>query len=636
LALANKRIDVNFGPTLFHMFINTHKTWPEKTAFVYRVGEKEYSVSYEKLFEDALLLARAFKSKGITKGTKVMLLSDNRYEWMVSDLALISLGAISVPRGSDTPTSELEYILSHSEAKYAIIETSNLLENHHEVLQDLKGIFVIEAPAIHTIFSDLYSYIDLLKDRTITPSDIENFISAQNYLASNNIFTLIYTSGTTGKPKGVILTHQNIMHNVLCLPPIIKLTHDDSWLSILPSWHIFERAAEYLSIAYGCTTVYSTIKTFAADLEHYRPTLVATVPRLWESMYTKINQALEKKDPKKAKIFQKLVKISTLYNRFDRMRKGNLPLFHTPSVFQRFIFTCKGNLGCFFLAPLNKFAKKKLTLVQEKFGGRLRLAISGGGSLPDYLDTWIDALGIRIVNAYGMTECAPGIAGRGLQCDVFGTIGYPVANSELIIVDKSGNQTPIGEAGEIWVKGPHVTPGYYKAPEENAKSFSPDGFFKTGDLGKFTIGKELVITGRSKEIIVLANGENIDPSRIESAVTMLPFITDAIVVGQDKKGLGLLIVPDFEKLKEYVHEHYGEVVHSLEHLLEQKALTAKLKSKMNELLQPKEGFKPFEKLQNIHFLHEEFKPGVELTNTFKKKRNVIEKKYKALIDKLLH
>lgn len=627
---------MQFGPTLFHMLINTYQTWPKERAFIYRVGDKEFSVSYEKLFDDALLLARAFKSKGITKGTKVMLLSDNRYEWMVSDLALISLGAISVPRGSDTPTSELSYILSHAEAKYAIVETAELLEAHHEILQKLKGIFVIEASSIHTIFSDLYSYNDLLKDRIVSPSDIESFINSKDKLTKDDIFTLIYTSGTTGKPKGVILTHENIMHNVLHLPPIIKLTHDDSWLSILPSWHIFERAAEYLSIAYGCTTVYSTIKTFASDLEHYKPTLVATVPRLWESMYTKINQALEKKDPKKARIFHKLVKISALYNKLDRMRKGNLPLFHNPSFLEKISSTCKGNLGCFFLSPLNKFAKKKLTLVQEKFGGRMRLAISGGGSLPSYLDTWIDALGIRIVNAYGMTECAPGIAGRGLQCEVFGTIGYPVADSELIIVDKSGNQTNIGEAGEIWVKGPHVTPGYYKAPEENAKSFSPDGFFKTGDLGKFTIGKELVITGRSKEIIVLANGENIDPSRIESAISMLPFITDAIVVGQDKKGLGLLIVPDFEKLKEYVHEHYGEVVHSLEHLLEQKALTAKLKSKMNELLQPKEGFKPFEKLQNIHFLSEEFKPGSELTNTFKKKRHVIEKKYKELIDKLLH
>lgn len=627
---------MSFGPTLFHMFIKSYKAFREKSAFIYRTNSKEFTVTYEKLFEDSLLLARAFKSKGITKGTKVLLLSNNRYEWIVSDLALISLGAISVPRGLDTPQSEIDYILEHSEAKYAIIETKIAYKEYKNSFEKLKGVFIIEAPKVHTFFGIVYSYNDLLKDRTISEKDIETFILQKEQLSSSDIFTLIYTSGTTGTPKGVILSHQNIMHNVLYLPPIILLTKDDLWLSILPSWHIFERAAEYISIAHGCTTVYSAIKTFASDLEYYKPTLVATVPRLWESMYSKINQALEKESPKKAKIFKKLVHISTLYNYFDRMRKENLPRFETPTPLENFLFKCKGNFACFFLSPLNAFAKKRLALVQEKFGGRLRLAISGGGSLPSYLERWIDALGIRIVNAYGMTECAPGIAGRGLQCEVLETIGYPVSGTTLKIVDKLGNENPAGKEGEIWVKGPQVTLGYYKIPEENAKTFTNDGFFKTGDLGKLTINKELVITGRSKEIIVLANGENVDPSRIESALSMLPFITDAIVVGHTKKGLGLLIVPDFEKLKEYVQEQYGVVVHNLEQILEHKSLTNRLKSKMNDLLQPKEGFKPFEKLQNIHFLDEEFKPGVELTNTLKKKRHVIEKKYKALIDKLLH
>ncbi|MBE0496978.1 MAG: long-chain fatty acid--CoA ligase [Campylobacterales bacterium] len=618
------------------MFIQSYQTYKTQTAFVYRIGENEFTVTYEKLFDDALLLARALRAKKITKGTKVMFVCDNRYEWIVTDLALLSLGAISIPRGSDTPTPELDYILKHSEAEFLIVETEELYERYKEVLASQKAIFIVEGARVHTLFDSLYSYNDLLKDRTISKSEVEAFIDQKEHLNASDIFTLIYTSGTTGTPKGVILTHGNIMHNVEHMPLMIGLQEGEMWLSILPSWHIFERSAEYLSLAYGCATVYSSIKTFAADLEHYRPTLVATVPRLWESMYSKINQALEKKDPKKAKIFKKLVHISTLYNHFDRLRKNQLPRFYPASKIEKFFLTCKASLACFFLSPLNTFAKKKLTLVQEKFGGRLRLAISGGGSLPEYLDEWIDALGIRIVNAYGMTECAPAIAGRGVLCDVFGTLGYPVPGTTVRIANKTGGDVPIGEVGEIWVKGPQVTPGYYKAHEENAKTFSGDGFLKTGDLGKFTLGHELIITGRSKEIIVLANGENVDPSRIESTLSMLPFITDAILVGHDKKGLGLLIVPDFEKLKDYVLEQYGEVVHSVEQLIENKTLTQKIKSKMNELLHPQKGFKPFEKLQNIHFLSEEFKPGVELTNTFKKKRHVIEKKYKELIDKLLH
>ena len=623
--------------TLFHVFLEAYEKNRGKTAFIYSVLDKEYTITYEKLFEDVLLLSRAFRSKKITKNSKVMFLCDNRYEWMVTDLALMSLGAISIPRGSDTPTDELEFIMAHSECDFLIVEDETLYQNHEKMIKKLKlkSIFILEAKKLHTLFDNIYSYLDLLKNRKIYQNEIKEFYALKDNLFLNDVFTLIYTSGTTGSPKGVILTHKNIMHNVLYLPRLIGLRGDDIWVSILPSWHMFERAAEYLSVSGGCCTVYSTIKTFATDLEKYKPTLVATVPRLWESMYTKINTTLEKNEPAKAKIFKKLIKISTAYNYNLRVIKDELPRFTQNT----FLSTCKKIVPMIKLVLLylpNVIAKKKLRLVQEKFGGRLRLAISGGGTLPEYLDAWIDAIGIRIVNAYGMTEGAPGLAGRALNCNTFGTLGLPVDGTEIRIVNKSGEDVKPGEVGEIIIKGNQITPEYYKNDEENSKSFDSEGYFKTGDLGKFTIKKELIITGRSKEIIVLANGENVDPSRIESAISMLPFISDNILVGQDKKGLGLLLVPDMEKMKEYVLENFNKVVHNMENVLEDKNIIDKIKRDMNELLHHSKGFKPFEKLQNIHFLDEEFKLGVELTNTFKKKRHVIEKKYKEIIDKFLH
>lgn len=625
--------------TLFHMFIKTYEQNKEKKAFIYKVADKEFEVSYEKLFEDVLVLSRAFKAKKIEKGSKVMFLCDNRYEWMVTDLALVSLGAISIPRGCDTPTQELEFILSHSGAEFLIVEDEQVYIRHEMMLNGLKlkAIFILEAPKVHSLLSNIYSYKDILKDRTIHHNEVEMFITAgKDIVDEEDICTLIYTSGTTGTPKGVILSHKNIMYNVRELPPLIALESSDVWVSILPSWHIFERAAEYVALSQGCCTVYSTIKTFAADLEHYKPTIVATVPRLWESMYTKIITALEKKDPKKAKLFNKLVAISAAYNQAERVLKDELPCFEKRS----FLFTYKDKTIAFFkcllLAPLNAFAKKKLALVQAKFGGRLRLAVSGGGALPDFLDTWIDAIGIRIVNAYGMTECAPVIAGRALSCYTFSTLGLPTKDTELKIVNKEGDQLGAGEVGEIWVRGEQIMRGYYKNAEENAKSFTEKGFFKTGDLGKLTLRGELVITGRSKEIIVLASGENVDPSRIESTISMLPFITDAILVGHTKKGLGALIVPDFDKLKEYVAVHFNKAVHNIEQVMEDKQIVAKIKSEMNDLLHQRQGFKPFEKLQNIHFLEKEFTVGEELTNTLKKKRHVIEKKYKEIIDKFIH
>jgi long-chain acyl-CoA synthetase len=274
-------------------------------------------------------------------------------------------------------------------------------------------------------------------------------------------------------------------------------------------------------------------------------------------------------------------------------------------------------------------------LVQQKFGGKLRLAISGGGSLPPYLDEWIDAIGIRIVNAYGMTECAPAIAGRSVSCEVFGTLGPPTKNTELRIVGEDGHQLPTGEVGEIEVRGEQVFPGYYDNDEENNNAFTADGFFKTGDLGKLTLTGELVITGRSKEIIVLASGENIDPSRIESEITKLPFVSDAVLVGQDKKGLGALIVPDFDQLRSFISGKFEQGGESSDELIDDKQIINRVKAEINRLLHPKHGFKPFEKLQNIHFLDKEFKMGEELTNTLKKKRHVIETKYQEVISKLL-
>ncbi len=623
--------------TLFSMFIETHQKYRDNTAFIYNVENKQFEVSYDKFFEDVLILSRAFALKGIKKGSKVVFISDNRYEWIVTDMALVSLGAISILRGSDTPTQELEFILEHSEAEFIILESETLYDMHKQMLNKLKlkAVFAIEAEKMHKLFDHNYSYKELLKNREIYDNEIVEFISRQDDLESDDIFTIIYTSGTTGTPKGVILTHKNIMHNLKVIPDLIGLTEDDLWVSILPSWHIFERAVEYAIIAQGCTMVYSSIKTFASDLEKYRPTLVATVPRLWESMHTKINNKLQKEDPRKAKIFKKLVSISARYNYLLRVLKDELPRFEEKSFFSLAIKKMSAAMQLALLYPLNLFAKKKLKAVQEKFGGRLRLAISGGGSLPDFIDEWIDAIGIRIVNAYGMTECAPAIAGRALNCNTFGTLGLAVDGTDLKIVDEEGNEVPPGVVGEILVKGDQVTPGYYKNDEENKKAFTKDGYLKTGDLGKFTVRKELIITGRSKEIIVLANGENVDPSRIESTISMLPFIADAMLVGQDKKGLGALIVPDLDQLKEYAKRHFQKAVDNLEQIKEDKQILGRLKRDMNELLDHKKGFKPFEKLQNIHLLDEEFKPGEEVTNTFKKKRHIIEKKYKEVIDKLL-
>ena len=194
------------------MFLQTYEQYKKNVAFIYKVADKEFQVTYEKLFDDVLILSRALKSKKIEKGSKVMFLCDNRYEWMVTDLALVSLGAIGIPRGCDTPTQELEFILTHSGAEFLIIENEHVYARHQSMLEalKLKAIFIVEAPKVHSLHSNIYSYNDTLKDRTFAPNEIEAFVAGKDLLDEDVIVTLIYTSGTTGIPKGVILTHKNI------------------------------------------------------------------------------------------------------------------------------------------------------------------------------------------------------------------------------------------------------------------------------------------------------------------------------------------------------------------------------------------------------------------------------------------
>ncbi|CAG36062.1 related to long-chain-fatty-acid--CoA ligase [Desulfotalea psychrophila LSv54] len=625
--------------TLFEMFIASVAHHSDNIAYIYKVNGEELRVTYSKLFEDVLLLSRAFKRRGLGRGDKVMLLSDNRYSWIVTDLALLSLGAVNVPRGSDTPTQELEFIVEHSESVHLIVESSKLLDLHADYIKrcrQIKDIFIMVAGEVHTLFGRTYSYQDLLANRQYSEKDVNNFLEEGYSSTEDDFVTIIYTSGTTGVPKGVQLSNKNIMHNVDCLPGIIRLTEEDLWLSILPSWHIFERTAEYVALAAGTTLVYSTVRTLVQDLERYKPTLLATVPRVWESLYSKVDSGVRKKGAMAYRIFTSLIWCSSTYRRNRREFLDRLPVFAKPNSLVRFGQKGVALVKMLFLYLPYLFAEKKLNVVRQRFGGRLRLAISGGGSLADYLEEWVDAVGIRIVNAYGMTECSPAIAGRGLDCRVYGTVGAGVTNTRIRLVDDDGLEVSQGKEGLIEVVGDQVMGGYYKNDVGNIESFTDDGFFRTGDLGRRTISGDLVLTGRAKDIIVLSSGENIDPSRIESAISVFPFVQDAILVGQDKKGLGALLVADREELLKYADSRFSHLRKASQELLKDNKVLELIRKEMNDKLRPKQGFKSYEKLHKITFLEKEFKLGEELTNTLKKKRHVIEKKYHKVINDLLH
>ncbi len=623
--------------TLFEVFCRSCNLFRDKTAYIYRAGEQEVKVSYQKLFEDVMLLARAFRRKGVAAGDRVMILSDNRYGWIVSDLAIIALGAVGVPRGSDTPSQELVFIMENSKCTHVVVETQELFEQHRPNLKKLgrlKNIFIMTGPAIQSIFGRTHTYSELLKDRTYSDRDVERFLQQGAEIKPDDLLTVIYTSGTTGMPKGVMLTHGNIMHNVRCVPEIIELQSEDRWLSILPTWHIFERTAEYVALAGGCCLVYSSVKSFAQDLVHYQPTVVATVPRVWESLHNRVLAGLRKKGKIPAAIFGFLVGVSIRYRRNRRIIKDQVPHFYRQASFSKLLKKVKAALNCALVFPFYLLAQRKFKAVQQRFGGKLRLAVSGGGSLADFLEDWIDAVGIRIVNAYGMTECSPAIAGRGLDCEIYGTLGKAAVYTDLRIVSEDGSEMPTGEEGLIEVRGPQVTMGYDNDEVETRRSFTADGYLKTGDLGRLTINDELVITGRAKDIIVLASGENVDPSRIESTITMFPFIEDAVLVGQDRKGLAALLVANHEELKGWAEKTFSNLRKETEELLTDIHILEQIRKEINVRLKPKKGFKAHERLLSIAFLEKGLKSGEELTNTLKKKRHIIERNYRQRINQL--
>lgn len=628
---------VEYPQTLFEVFCNSCSLYGDKCAYIYRAGDQEIEVTFQKLFEDVLLLAEAFQRKGVNRGDRVMLLSDNRYSWIVTDLAIIALGAVGVPRGSDTPAQELLYIMDNSRCTHLVVETEELFEQNRSSLKKLgglKNIFIMAGPPIHSLFGKVFTYQDLLKDRTFSDRDVARFLERGNELVPDDLLTVIYTSGTTGMPKGVMLSHHNVMHNVRCVPEIIRLSHEDRWLSILPTWHIFERTAEYVALAGGCCLVYSSVKNFAQDLVDYQPTVVATVPRVWESLHNRVLATLRKKGKFSAGVFNFLVGVSAKFRRNRRIMQDHLPRFETASPFTEWLKKSKAAISCALLFPFYALAQSKLKLVQQRFGGRLRLAVSGGGSLADFLEDWIDAVGIRIVNAYGMTECSPAIAGRGLNCQTYGTLGEPVVHTDLRIVAEDGSELPAGQEGLIEVRGPQVTLGYDNNEIETRKAFTADGYLKTGDLGMLTLDNELVITGRAKDIIVLASGENIDPTRIESTITMFPFIEDAVLVGQDRKGLAALLVPNHEELKGWAEKTFSHLRKETEELLTDNRILEQVRKEINLRLKPKKGFKPYERLLGITFLEKGLKSGEELTNTLKKKRHIIERNYHQRINQL--
>jgi long-chain acyl-CoA synthetase len=609
-------------------------------AFATRREELEWDpVSFEELYERGLNLATGLIELGVDARDHVGLFADNRFEWILADCAVQLCGAADVPRGRDITDQELIYIINHARIEIAFVETEKLLdriESLRDELTDLKEIILMDPDAetpegVHKM-ENIVEYGAKLRERGDRRA--EDRIAG---IEPDDLFTLIYTSGTTGKPKGVMLTHANMISQIKVIP--IELNYTDRVLSILPIWHIFERVFEVFTIACGVCTYYSSVRHLADDLKNVEPTFMGSAPRLWESLYQKILKRVGESHPMRRLLFHTAYFLSKQYKNSQYFLADRFLKTEPSSIWKRILLSPFHALRWLLVLPFYGFFNVAvLEPVRLSAGGSLKATISGGGALPIEIDRFFNYIGIPVLEGYGMTETAPVIAVRLPENIVIGTVGPAIEHTDIRIVDLESGDTlyPNGDLpdngrgikGEIWVKGPQVMKGYFRDPEQTGKTIC-DGWLKTGDLGMITYNDCLKILGRSKSTVVLLSGENLEPEPIEMRLTQSPYIDHCMIVGQDKKHVGALIVPSLEELRKQ-----GVNADSLEDLSGNEEARRLIQTEIKKMISVPNGYKRFELVNDFRLLPENFTVGEELTNLFKMKRHIIQDKYADLIEEM--
>ncbi|EPG76408.1 AMP-binding enzyme [Leptospira fainei serovar Hurstbridge str. BUT 6] len=673
---------------LAQLFQQSALKFGEKNAFRYKdVQKRPAFLSYKELYESGLSLAEALIESGLEAKENVAIFSDNRVEWMIADCAIILSAAVTVPRGSDITDSEITYIINHSQSKIVFVENGKVLEKiikqKNNIDHDITLIMMQYSPDQNEA-SDVYEL--LRRGRKLREQGSRSAEERISSLQSDDLFTIIYTSGTTGKPKGVQLTHSNMIFQVSSVAPILEITENDRAISILPIWHIFERFLEYCFLHVGGTTYYSNVQDLKQNFADFKPTFFGAAPRVWEMICNGILARMtdpertsrlgrilfslaytysEKKNEAKAFFLGNELDLNGR-NSFGTFLKGLRMtfeyLFFGPFTLSAISFLCAMlipstdvtneikiplyTIGLIGLL-LNSFTLDKLVLSKIRkdiVGGFLKTSVSGGGALPNRVDRTLNHLGIRLLEGYGMTETSPVISIRRTDRFVIGSVGHILPKTKLQIrteknevlseIDENGKFTKgkPGQKGVVFASGPHIMKGYYRSPEITADALSA-GWMNTGDIGIVSYNRTLTLAGRAKETIVLRGGENVEPVPIEARLQVSKYISQCMVIGQDQKNLGAIIVPDFESLISWAKENYISF-DSREELLQKRQVIDLYRSEIRTLNNARNGFKSFEQVTPFFLIVKPFEVGDELTNLLKMKRATIMEKYRDRIEDL--
>jgi long-chain acyl-CoA synthetase len=582
--------------TLVELLFRAADEHDKPDAFLTRTDDGWQPISHRQLLERTRYVADGLIGRGIERGDRVGLLSENRLEWAVADYALFCTGALTVPVYPTLPANQVARILAHAGARFLFVSGEEQLAKVIEVraeLPDLEQVFVFDGAGER---SDVTAFATLLEEGAARGQGENEFRLRAQQASPHDVATLIYTSGTTGDPKGVILTHQNLYSNVVASLTAFPVGGADVALSFLPLSHVLQRMVDYAFYSAGVTIAHvASIDDVGRAFREVKPTISVAVPRVYEKTYARILSVTGLK--------RRLV----LWARRVALDWAELVL--------------KGGTPGAGLRIAHRIADRLVySKVRERLGGRIRFFVSGGAPLSPQLAYFFYGAGIRILEGYGLTETSPVTNVNTLDSIRVGTVGRPIAGTEI----------GIAEDGEILVRGPQVMKGYYRNAAATAEAIDADGWFRTGDIGELDDGY-LRITDRKKDLLVTAGGKNIAPQPIQNAAKTSRYVSEAVMLGDRRPYAILMVVPDFDALETWARGE-GIGVTDRDVLVADPRVRAKLEEDIFVRLG---SFARYEMPKKILPVAREFSlEREEITPSLKVRRRVVEANFSDAIEAL--
>jgi long-chain acyl-CoA synthetase len=591
-------------------------------------------MTYAEMADLVRCFAAGLTLMGVRPGDRVGLVSENWDRWLVADMAILACGAVDVPRPSQVSSEELAITLSHAGCRFIVVAGPDELARVEAVRRHLPGLVgIVDLSDGRDPTHSAHKFSDMVDAgrRALAEGRLPDRFPAAP-IGRDDLATIVYTSGTTGRPKGVMLSHGNILENLESILHVIKIGAGEKLLSILPSWHMYERTVEYSALASGAEIVYSSLRTLKDDLVQVRPGFFASVPRLWAKIHERATARIAEASTWRRSLALMAWSAGTRAVLARRVLAGEPDPGNGP---QR-----PGKLRALLeyavCAPILHLVTRPLVFrpVRTATGGRLRGALSGGASLTPDLDLFFEVVGVRLLNGYGLTETSPVLTCRRFSHNLLGTVGRPLPGTDLRIVDEGGKPVPDGESGRILARGPQVMQGYYRDPEATRAVLDGEGWFDTGDLGRLLSSGDLVLSGRAKDTIVLANGENVEPEPIEECLKGSRYIDQVMVVGQDQEYLAALVVPSFTELHGWARRK-SLTASTMEDLIGLEEVWDLIRRQLGLRAGSASGGRPAEVVKRFHVLTREFSvDDGTLTPTLKVRRPVVLSRYQAEIEAL--